>query len=107
MFLRPQLGALFAAALSIVISAQGQAHASSATAMPVDSVVRLLAELTNAHGAPGFEGPLRNILRREWQRLLSDMRTDGLGNLLGSADDPRVLISPSEGEPARVRQPWR
>jgi putative aminopeptidase FrvX len=96
MFLRPQLGALFAAALSIVVSAQGQAPASSATAAPADSVVRLLAELTNAHGAPGFEGPVRNILRREWQGLLSDMRTDGLGNLLGtlrgSADDPRVLI---------------
>jgi hypothetical protein len=30
-----------------------------------DRVVRLLAELTNAHGAPGFEGPVRNILRRE------------------------------------------
>jgi putative aminopeptidase FrvX len=96
MFLRPQLGALFAAALSIVISAQGQAPASSATAAPADGVVRLLAELTNAHGAPGFEGPVRNILRREWQGLLSDMRTDGLGNLLGtlrgSADDPRVLL---------------
>jgi putative aminopeptidase FrvX len=96
MFLRVLLGALLPAALSIAISAQGPVPAPSATAAQPDSVVRLLAELTNAHGAPGFEGPVRNILRREWQGLLSDVRTDGLGNLLGalrgSADDPRVLL---------------
>ena len=61
-----------------------------------DGVVRLLEELTNAHGAPGFEGPVRNILRREWQGLLADVRTDGLGNLLGTlrggSDEPRVLL---------------
>jgi putative aminopeptidase FrvX len=61
-----------------------------------DGVVRLLEELTNAHGAPGFEGPVRTILRREWQGVLSDLRTDGLGNLLGSvrggSDAPRVLL---------------
>jgi putative aminopeptidase FrvX len=61
-----------------------------------DSVVRLLEELTNAHGAPGFEGPVRNILRREWQGLLADLRTDGLGNLLGTlrggSEEPRVLL---------------
>jgi putative aminopeptidase FrvX len=63
---------------------------------PQDGVVRLLEELTNAHGAPGFEGPVRNILRREWQGLLSDLRTDGLGNLLGTlrgqVEGPRVLL---------------
>ena len=63
---------------------------------PDDRVVRLLTELTNAHGAPGFEGPVRNILRREWQPLLTDLHTDGLGNLLGTrrgrADGPRVLL---------------
>ena len=61
-----------------------------------DRVVRLLAELTNAHGAPGFEGPVRNILRREWRPLLTDLRTDGLGNLFGTrrgqAEGPRVLL---------------
>lgn len=58
--------------------------------------MRLLAELTNAHGASGFEGPVRNILRREWQGLLADLRTDGLGNLLGTVrgqtEEPRVLL---------------
>jgi putative aminopeptidase FrvX len=61
-----------------------------------DRVVQLLAELTNAHGAPGFEGPVRNILRREWQGLLTDVQTDGIGNLLGTRkgqrEAPRVLV---------------
>jgi putative aminopeptidase FrvX len=61
-----------------------------------DRVVQLLAELTDAHGAPGFEGPVRNILRREWQGLLSDLQTDGMGNLLGTrrgqTEAPRVLL---------------
>ena len=61
-----------------------------------DQVVQLLAELTNAHGAPGFEGPVRNILRREWQGLLTNIQTDGIGNLLGTrkgqTEAPRVLV---------------
>lgn len=77
--------ALGAAGLAPVVGAQ-----------QADRVVLLLEELTNAHGAPGFEGPVRNILRREWQGLLSDVRTDGLGNVFGtrrgSSDGPRVLL---------------
>jgi putative aminopeptidase FrvX len=61
-----------------------------------DATIALLAELTNAHAAPGFEGPVRDILRREWKGLLADLRTDGLGNLLGSlqgtSEGPRVLL---------------
>jgi putative aminopeptidase FrvX len=67
-------------------------------AMPVeaDETERLLEELTNAHGVSGFEGPVREILRREWKDLLTDLHTDGLGNLIGtlsgSSDSPRVLL---------------
>lgn len=61
-----------------------------------DTTVKLLQELTNANGAPGFEGPVRTILKREWQGILTDLRTDGLGNLLGSltggSESPRVLV---------------
>jgi len=62
---------------------------------PRDATERLLAELTNAPGAPGFEGPVRDILRREWQGLLSDVHTDGMGNLFGTlpgTEGPRVLL---------------
>ena len=61
-----------------------------------DATEQLLAELTNAPGASGFEGPVRDILKREWNGLLEDLQTDGLGNLLGSlsgeAERPRVLL---------------
>ena len=59
-------------------------------------VTRLLEELTNAYGPSGFEGPVRDILRREWQGLLTDLRADGMGNLLGTlsgqSEAPRVLL---------------
>lgn len=87
----------WAASLGIVAAlAAASTHAQAGTQAQPDGVVRLLEELTNAHGAPGFEGPVRNILRREWQGLVSDLRTDGVGNLLGTvrgpANGPRVLI---------------
>lgn len=68
----------------------------AADAQTADPVVKHLEELTNAHGAPGFEGPVRNILRREWKDLVTNMRTDGMGNLLGTlpgpAAGPKVLL---------------
>ena len=71
-----------------------------------DATVDLLAELTNAHGVVGFEGEVRDILRREWQGLLTDLRTDGVGNLLGTlkgqSESPRV---PADGSPGRSRLP--
>jgi putative aminopeptidase FrvX len=61
-----------------------------------DATLRLLAELVNANGASGFEGPVRDILRREWQGLLQDVHADGMGNLLGTlpgpAGSPKVLL---------------
>jgi putative aminopeptidase FrvX len=61
-----------------------------------DATEELLAELTNAPGASGFEGPVRDILKREWSGLVEDLRTDGLGNLLGTlpgaSEQPRVLL---------------
>jgi putative aminopeptidase FrvX len=62
----------------------------------LDPTERLLEELTNAHGVSGFEGPVRDILRREWGGLLRDLHTDGLGNLLGTLEGTsgsfRVLL---------------
>jgi putative aminopeptidase FrvX len=63
----------------------------------LDDTELLLAELTNAHGVVGFEGEVRQILRREWSGLLTDLHTDGVGNLLGRVPGgtdggPRVLL---------------
>src|SRR5438552_1916060 len=61
-----------------------------------DATIKLLEELTNANAAPGFEGPVRAILKREWQGTLKELRTDGIGNLIGSltgsGQAPRVLV---------------
>lgn len=86
-----------AGSLGLLLAALAVAAPFAQTrAQSPDTVVRLLEELTNAHGAPGFEGPVRNILRREWQGLLTELRTDGLGNLLGTlsgqSTGPRVLL---------------
>lgn len=93
---RAQLAGLVLAMLPIVLAAQSGSPVRVGSQAARDDVVRLLEELTNAHGAPGFEGPVRNILRREWQGLLSDVRTDGMGNLVGThrggSDQPRVLL---------------
>ncbi|MBI4501514.1 MAG: M42 family metallopeptidase [Gemmatimonadetes bacterium] len=70
--------------------------ASLALAQQPDPGLRLLTELVNANGASGFEGPVRDILRREWQGLLQDVRADGMGNLLGTlpgpGGSPKVLL---------------
>ena len=69
---------------------------NSTFAQARDATEKLLAELTNASGASGFEGPIRDILRREWQGLLGEVHADGLGNLLGTLSGaspaPRVLL---------------
>lgn len=61
-----------------------------------DHTVTLLKKLTEAHGASGFEGPIRDILKQEWKGLLSDMRVDGMGNLFGTMTNtkqkPKVLL---------------
>ena len=84
------------AAGALVMAAVALAPAVRLRAQPQDGVVRLLAELTNAVAPSGFEGPVRDILRREWQGLLTDVHTDGIGNLFGTlpgpAGSPRVLV---------------
>ena len=78
---------------ALCIATSGSARLA---AQQADASLRLLAELVNANGAPGFEGPVRDILRREWQGVLTDVRADGMGNLLGRlpgpAGAPRVLV---------------
>jgi putative aminopeptidase FrvX len=68
----------------------------AASLSEADETEKLLEELTNAHGVSGFEGPVRDILRREWKDLLTDLHTDGIGNLIGSlpgsSDSPQVLL---------------
>lgn len=62
-----------------------------------DDLERLLADLTNAHGPTGFEGPVRRIMRRELEPAANAVETDGLGSLIarfdGSVARPRVMLA--------------
>lgn len=58
-----------------------------------DRAVRLLTELTNAHGAPGREDSVRRIVRGYFPAAV----TDGMGNVFvekeGSASTPRIMLT--------------
>ncbi len=61
-----------------------------------DPTLELIRDLSNAPGSGNFEGPVRDILKRELEELQFSMQTDHLGNLLGfremAAGKPRVLL---------------
>ena len=42
----------------------------------------LLEELTQAFGVAGFEGEVREIIRREAQPYADEIREDAMGNLI-------------------------
>lgn len=60
-----------------------------------DTALRLLRDCTQAFGAPGFEGPVREIFRRELPGATFD--ADGLGGLVAlpppGASGPRVMLT--------------
>lgn len=66
------------------------------TAIPTDDQIRLLQDLTQAPGAPGHEGPVRDLLRRHLAPH-AEVSADGLGSLIarrrGTADEPRVMVA--------------
>jgi len=57
-----------------------------------------LYELSNAHGPSGFEGQIRNIMRRELDPFCDNLETDGLGSLIGhfkgsDVSGPKVMMA--------------
>lgn len=57
----------------------------------------LLKKLTEACGAPGQEGEVRNLIRSEIEGHVDEIRTDALGNLIAiknpSAPGPKVMLA--------------
>jgi endoglucanase len=57
----------------------------------------LLARLTEANGAPGQEGEVRELIRTEIQPHVQEIRTDALGNLIAiknpDAPGPKVMLA--------------
>ena len=62
-----------------------------------DRIERLLEELSNAPGPSGFEGPVREIVIREFRSAGVAVSTDGLGSVIGvlpgSSDGPRIMLA--------------
>ena len=83
--------------IPVIVLALVMAWPAWAQTDELDAVEQLLAELTNAHGPSGFEGPVRKIVRREFEPLADHLQTDGLGSLIarldGTADGPRVMMA--------------
>jgi endoglucanase len=55
-----------------------------------------MEELTNAFAPSGFEGPVREIMKRELQAAGAEVKTDGLGSVIGvvrgTSDSPKIML---------------
>ena len=65
-----------------------------AMAAPGDRVERLLGELADAAGPPGFEEPVRAIMVRELAPLADKISYDGLGSVIAQHGNagPRIML---------------
>ena len=52
--------------------------------MSFDFDFKLLRELTETSGAPGYEDRIREIVRREFDGVVDEVRTDAMGNVVGT-----------------------
>ena len=62
----------------------------------MDKVVSLLKELTEIPGVPGYEEPVRNVVKK-YLAPYGEIETDKMGSLIckvdGSHDSPRVMLA--------------
>ncbi|HEY7304399.1 MAG TPA: M20/M25/M40 family metallo-hydrolase [Bryobacteraceae bacterium] len=62
-----------------------------------DRVVALLEELSNAPAPSGYEGPVRDILKREFQAAGLEVSYDGMGSVIGvlrgPTNGPRIMLA--------------
>ena len=62
----------------------------------MDNTQLLLQEITEANGVSGYEGEIRQIMRRELDKYADKVETDKMGSIIGSKtgtnDDPRVMV---------------
>jgi len=58
----------------------------------------LLSELTEAGGAPSYEDRAREIVRRELGEVTDTVRTDGMGNVVGTIDLLAAFLETETGD---------
>jgi hypothetical protein len=59
---------------------------------------RTVGEPTEAGGPPGYEGRIREIVRRELGEVTDTMRTDGMGNVVGTIDLLAAFLETETGD---------
>ncbi len=73
------------------------AKSPPAQAQQLDATASLMKELTEAHGPSGNEEPVGRIVVKHLRPLVSEIRVDGLGSIMGtkkgSADSPRIMLA--------------
>ncbi|SDM12304.1 endoglucanase [Halogranum gelatinilyticum] len=52
----------------------------------MDADFDLLKELTEENGVPGYEGRLRDLVRREFEDTTDEVRSDAMGNVVGTIE---------------------
>ncbi|EIT87118.1 endo-1,4-beta-glucanase [Fictibacillus macauensis ZFHKF-1] len=59
--------------------------------------MKLLKELTEANGAPGYEGAIRKIMKREMEQAKATIVTDHIGSVfaqkIGDENGPKVMLA--------------
>ncbi len=62
----------------------------------MDATEKLLQELTEVPGLPGYEGEVRAVLQRALAGVATEISRDGLGSLIatlpGTAERPRIML---------------
>ena len=62
----------------------------------MDSIEQLLKELTEAHGVPGYESPIRAVVRK-YMEPLGELSQDKIGSVIcthpGATEAPRVMLA--------------
>ncbi len=62
----------------------------------MDSIEQLLKELTETHGVPGYESPIRAVVRK-YMKSLGELSQDKIGSVIcvkkGDSDAPRVMLA--------------
>lgn len=57
--------------------------------------MKLLKQLIETSGVSGYEGAVRDLIRKELESLTDEVRTDNMGNLIGikKGDGPKVMLA--------------
>ncbi len=81
-------------AILVALAALLGLAAQPLAAAPGDATEKLLGELANAAGPPGFEEPVRAVMVRHLKPLADSIRYDGVGSIIaahGSAG-PKIML---------------